>query len=176
MSLMFRTALWSLLLTGCTTTTAVNMFKANPQVSAEAAVIYNPSKFIQKIDGETVYKNVFFDPNNIVELMRVTPGAHTIGGLIDTDLQPYGLAMTYKEWKFKFSIKTEPRHTYYVYYELVSGAPAIFARDLGENFVPVVTSYADTWKFKSPAERAKNYPYYEQLKTQGADHPVEILR
>lgn len=163
-----------LLLAGCTTTPTVNMYQEGlPE--GQVASLYNPSKFIQKVDNRTLYKNAFFDPNAVVELVNVAPGDHVLRGLVYSDSTQYGLTTYYKEWKFDFRMSTEAGHTYYIYYELVGATPAIFVRDLGTGFKPIVGQYADAWRRKSPERQQSDEAYYQRLKSEGVPVPIQLL-
>ncbi|MEO5596110.1 MAG: hypothetical protein ABIQ97_03080 [Lysobacteraceae bacterium] len=150
----------------------LDMYSGKARTRDEVAVIYNPGRFIQKIDREVLYKSPQIDPNDLVDSMRVLPGSHTIHGMLYAEPIRYSRPPIYKETKFKFGIKTEAGHTYYIYFELVSGQPALGARDLGENFEPVVKSHPQG---RTPAQITKNDSYYEQLKTSGVDYPIELV-
>lgn len=163
-----------LLLAGCTTTPTVNMYQEGlPE--GQVASLYNPSKFIQKVDNRTLYKNAFFDPNVVVELVNVAPGDHVVRGLIYSDSTQYGLTTYYKQWTFDFRMSTEAGHTYYIYYELAGATPVIFVRDLGTGFKPVVGQYADAWRRKSPERHQSDEAYYQRLKSEGVPVPIQLL-
>lgn len=174
-----KNALFCLLiacLAGCTTTTEIHMYKGEMKPKNEVAMIYNPEKFIQKINGKTVYKNIFSDPNNMVEMMHILPGETVINVLLYSDFEQVGLTSKWKEWKFTFSMQTRAGHAYYVYRADAGGSPGVIVRDLGglgEDFNPPIMDYAEGWKYEGGKKhREKHQQYYEDLKSKGV--PVKL--
>lgn len=155
---------------------AVDMYKGPAKAKSEVATIYNPDAFFQKVNGKIIYKNVFFDPNNFIELVRVLPGDTTVQVKLYSDVKNYGLRTEWKEWNFTFQMQTEAGHAYYLFEEMINGVPAVMVRDLGplgDGFDPPLRGNAEMFKPNAGAEHEEKYrEYYHSLKSEGV--PVKL--
>jgi hypothetical protein len=98
----------------------------------QVSIVYDPGRFINKINGKRLWANLFFDPNNVVQLTYVDPGDLVIDTIYNNNVKTVGLNTYYTEWKFKVRFDAQPGRIYYFYVEDFAATPRVRILDIGD--------------------------------------------